>query len=105
MASDQSDQTEPSEQSDQSELHRQQQQQASELDDDQPGVEPDRIDVDDEDAVAEWATKLDVSPDQITEAVDAVGDLATDVEMHLKGTRSTTNADRLDELDGSDDEG
>ncbi len=82
----------------------QQQQQAQEQPDEQPGVEPDRIDVDDEDDVAEWAKKLDASPDQINEAVEAVGDLAADVEMHLKGSRSTTNADRLDELDGGDDD-
>lgn len=83
---------------------QQQQQQVQEQPDEQPGVEPDRIDVEDEEAVAEWAQKLDVSPDQINEAVEAVGDLAADVEMHLKGTRSTTNADRLDELDGADDD-
>ena len=76
-----------------------QQQQQQQSDEEAPGVEPDRIDLDDEAAVAHWAKKLDVSPEQISEAVDAVGDLATDVEMHLKGTRSTTNADRLDELD------
>lgn len=81
----------------------QQQQQAQEQPDEQPGVEPDRIDVDDEDDVAEWAKRLDASPDQINEAVEAVGDLAADVEMHLKGSRSTTNADRLDELDSDDD--
>jgi len=36
---------------------------------------------------------------QITDAVAEVGDLATEVEMHLKGTRSTTNSDRTDEVD------
>ena len=32
---------------------------------------------------------------------DEVGDRATDVEMHLKGTRSTTNTDRVEEAGGA----
>lgn len=63
------------------------------------GVQPDRIDVSSEAAVAEWAKKLQVTSMQITDAVAEVGDLATEVEMHLKGTRSTTNSDRTDEVD------
>lgn len=66
-----------------------------------PGVQPDRIDVKDGAACAAWAKKLDVSEDQLREAVAAVGDKAADVEMHLKGARSTTNADRVRELGGS----
>lgn len=66
----------------------------------QPGVEPDRIEVDDEQALARWAKKLDATPEQLREAVAAVGDKAADVEMHLKGARSTTNADRVHELGG-----
>lgn len=62
------------------------------------GTQPDRIDTADAGACAEWAKKLDVSEEQLHDAVKAVGDRATDVEMHLKGTRSTTNADRIDEL-------
>jgi hypothetical protein len=42
--------------------------------------------------------KLDTTEDQLREAIAAVGDKATDVEMHLKGTRSTTNSDRVREL-------
>ncbi len=53
-----------------------------------PGVQPDRIDV-------------NVSQEQLREAVAAVGDKAADVEMHLKGARSTTNADRVRELGSS----
>jgi hypothetical protein len=64
----------------------------------QPGVEPDRIDVGDAHSLAQWARKLDVSEDQLREAVQAVGDRAADVEMHLKGARSTTNSDRVQEL-------
>lgn len=65
---------------------------------DTPGIQPDRIDTRDSAALAEWAKKLDVSEQQLQDAVAAVGDKAADVEMHLKGTRSTTNADRVDEL-------
>ena len=66
----------------------------------QPGVQPDRIDVNDQPALAQWAKKLDASPEQLREAVQAVGDRAADVEMHLKGARSTTNSDRVHELGG-----
>jgi hypothetical protein len=64
----------------------------------QPGTEPDRIVLDDEQAVAAWAKRLDATPEELREAVQAVGDKAADVEMHLKGVRSTTNADRVREL-------
>lgn len=66
----------------------------------QPGVQPDRIDLQDEQAVARWAKKLDATPEQLREAVQAVGDKAADVEMHLKGARSTSNSDRVKELGG-----
>ena len=64
----------------------------------QPGVDPDRIDLADKQSLAGWASKLDVTEAQLREAVQAVGDRATDIEMHLKGTRSTTNSDRVQEL-------
>lgn len=67
----------------------------------QPGMEPDRIDMNDPAERAQWATKLDATEAQLREAVAAVGDVAADVEMHLKGSHSTTNADRMDELGGS----
>lgn len=63
-----------------------------------PGVQPDQITPDD---FGTWAKKLDVSEDQIKEAVDQVGSKAADVEMHLKGSRSTTNAERVDEVGGT----
>lgn len=66
----------------------------------QPGVEPDRIDLDDPQAAAAWAQRLDATPQQLRQAVQAVGDKAADVEMHLKGARSTTNSDRVRELGG-----
>jgi hypothetical protein len=53
-----------------------------------------RIDVDDAQDVERWAAKLDATPEQIREAVGAVGAWADDVELHLKGSRSTTNSER-----------
>ena len=63
-------------------------------------TETNRIDVDDPQACAEWAKKLDTTEQQLREAVQAVGDKAADVEMHLKGVRSTTNDDRVHEAGG-----
>lgn len=59
-------------------------------DQDQP-----RIDVQDESALREWSRKLDATPEELKEAVAAVGDLAGDVEMHLKGSRSSMNSERV----------
>lgn len=67
---------------------------------DAPGVDPDRIDLQDPQSLTEWAKKLDATPEQLREAVQAVGPLVADVEMHLKGTRSTSNSDRVQELGG-----
>jgi hypothetical protein len=64
-----------------------------------------RIDVAREDEVREWARKFDASPQQIREAVQAVGERADDVEMHLKGTRSTETADRIHEGLGKGERG
>jgi hypothetical protein len=69
--------------------------------DNQPGVQPDRIDIDDPKALEQWTRKLDCSEEQLREAVGAVGDKAADVEMHLKGSHSTTNSDRVRELGGA----
>jgi hypothetical protein len=51
----------------------------------------DRIDPHSDAALAEWAKRLDVTPEQLKEAIEQVGDRATDVELHLKGSRSTSN--------------
>lgn len=56
----------------------------------------DRIDANSDEALRIWAERLNVSQDQIREAVEKVGDLASDVELHLKGSRSTTNDDRVE---------
>lgn len=63
-------------------------------DDRTPDSVVNRVSVDDQADVQKWAKKLNVTPDQIKEAVAAVGDHADNVEMHLKGTRATTNADQ-----------
>jgi hypothetical protein len=68
--------------------------------DTKPGVMADSIDLNDPQAVQRWAAELDVSAEQIKDAVAVVGARATDVEMHLKGSRSSTNSDRVDELGG-----
>ena len=65
-----------------------------------PGVEPDRIDVDDPESCSRWAQELDATPAQLREAVRAVGPRVADVELHLKGVHSTSNADRVRELGG-----
>ena len=41
--------------------------------------------------------------EMLREAVGAVGDNASDVEMHLKGVRSTTNDDRVEKAMGTKD--
>lgn len=58
------------------------------------GPESTTIDVQDDASVQAWATKLDATPEQIREAVEATGNRAADVEMHLKGSHATTNADQ-----------
>lgn len=55
----------------------------------------DRIDRTNPTELAAWARKLDATPQQVSEAVSAVGDKAADVEMHLKGARSTSNVERM----------
>ena len=58
----------------------------------------DHIDPHDEAQLHEWARRLDASPEQIREAVAAVGNHPDDVEMHLKGSRSSTNSERVSDL-------
>jgi hypothetical protein len=60
-------------------------------------IDPDRIDPHTSASASEWARKFQVTESQVIDAVSEVGDLATDVELHFKGTRSTTNGDRTDE--------
>src|SRR5690606_9159270 len=58
-----------------------------------PGAQRTRIVVEQEPDVAHWARKLDATPEQVKDAVKAVGGRPDDAEMHLKGVRSTTNSD------------
>ncbi|WBY03914.1 DUF3606 domain-containing protein [Ramlibacter tataouinensis] len=64
-----------------------------------PEAAPDRIDPNDPQSRARWTRELDCTEDQLREAVRAVGADASDVELHLKGARSSTNADRVHEAD------
>lgn len=65
------------------------------------GAAPARIDPHSSASVSEWAKKLNVTERQVIDAVAAVGDLASEVELHLKGTRSTTNEERVDQAGGA----
>jgi hypothetical protein len=53
------------------------------------------IDINNDQDLKEWSRKLDVSESQLKEAVEAVGTRAADVEDHLKGSRATTNSERV----------
>ena len=57
----------------------------------------DRINVRDSESLARWTSELDTTEEQLKDAVAQVGDKAADVEMHLKGTRSTTNKGRIEQ--------
>ncbi|MFM9927761.1 DUF3606 domain-containing protein [Variovorax sp. H27-G14] len=52
-----------------------------------------RIDKDDAAQAERWTREFDVSDEQLAEAIAKVGDKAADVELYLKGSRSSTNAD------------
>ena len=57
------------------------------------GPDRDRIDVNEEYELRDFAKKFDLSPERIHEAVRAVGDRTNKVEMNLKGSRATANAE------------
>jgi hypothetical protein len=58
---------------------------------------PEFIDANDPGSLDIWKAKLLVTDEQLRQAIQSVGARATDVELHLKGTRSITNADRVDD--------
>lgn len=58
------------------------------------GQDRQRIDIHQDYELRDWSKKFDVTPEQLKEAVQAVGDRAADVEQHLKGSRATSNAER-----------
>jgi hypothetical protein len=45
--------------------------------------------------VRSWATEFDVTEDQVHEAIAAVGTNPSDIELHLKGSRSSSNSDKV----------
>jgi hypothetical protein len=47
-----------------------------------------------------WAEEFDVTPEQIEEAIAAVGPRQADIELHLKGSRSSSNSDRVQDAGG-----
>jgi len=53
-----------------------------------------------EDVIQRLAEEFDASPAQIREAITAVGPRPADIEMHLKGSRSTSNSDRVHDAGG-----
>lgn len=53
------------------------------------------IDVTSDQALSTWAKKLNATPEQIRDAVAEVGDRPNDVELHLKGSRASTNSERV----------
>ncbi len=59
------------------------------------GQDRERINVNQDHELRHWAKKFNATPEQLKEAVQAVGDRADQVEAHLKGVRSTTNSDRV----------
>ena len=67
---------------------------ASPISPDSPG-DP-RIDLHDEAALQVWAQRLDATPDELREAAAAVGDRIADIELHLKGSRASTNSERVE---------
>ncbi len=53
-----------------------------------------------EQEIQRLADEFDASPAQIREAIAAVGPRPADIEMHLKGSRSTSNSDRVHDAGG-----
>ncbi len=65
----------------------------------QSNQQPDRIDVEDAQSLTRWTRELDATEEQLRDAVAQVGNKAADIEMHLKGARSSTNVDRVQQAD------
>ena len=58
------------------------------------GNDPDRIDLQSEGSVAEWARRMDIDEARLRDAVAAVGDRATDVARHLAGGDEPASKER-----------
>lgn len=59
-----------------------------------------RINLNQEHELRDWSKKFDVTVEQLREAVAKVGDRADDVEMHLKGSRATTQGEQIKKAGG-----
>ena len=59
-------------------------------------MDKERIDLSDQAACERWVKKLNVTHEQMREAIKAVGNNPSDVELHLKGVRSTSNEERVE---------
>ena len=66
-----------------------------------PGVQPERINLNDKATTEAWTRKLNASWEQLREAVAAVGDKVTNVEKHLKGRNGPAASSRFTELSTS----
>lgn len=55
-----------------------------------------RIDKSDAAQWERWKREFNVSDEQLSQAIAQVGEKAADVELYLKGSRSSTNADTQD---------
>jgi Protein of unknown function (DUF3606) len=62
----------------------------------------DRIDLNDKAKCEQWVRKLNITHEQLREAVGAVGDNASDVEMHLRGSRATSNDEKVEKARNPD---
>ncbi len=49
----------------------------------------------DDEQIHAWVKEFDVTEAQVREAIGAVGTQPGDIEMHLKGSRSSTNSDKV----------
>lgn len=65
-----------------------------------PGVQPERINLNDKATTEAWTKKFNVTRDELRAAVAAVGDRAADVETHLKESRSTIGSRWTDWMRG-----
>ncbi|SFU33122.1 Protein of unknown function [Polaromonas sp. YR568] len=63
-----------------------------------PGVQPERINLNDKSTTEAWTQKLNATWEQLREAVAAVGDRAIHVEQHIKGHAGHAASSRLTEL-------
>ena len=66
-----------------------------------PGVQPERINLNDKQTTEAWSKKLNATWEQLREAVAAVGDKVTNVERHLKGRNGPAPSSRFTELSTS----